>query len=191
MGQSANARRVSDNEAMAMVKHLRTSPQKLNLVAQTIRGKDAGKALIDLEFNNRRISQDVRKCLQSAIANAENNHGLDVDRLYVAEAFVGKDLVMRRFRARARGRASKILKPFSRLTVIVREREDAAKAIVKKAPAKKATKKEEGKTEVIKSGIDVTKGGDKAEAKKVPAKKAATKAAKKSSKKTAAKKDTK
>lgn len=191
MGQSANERRVSDNEAMAMVKHLRTSPQKLNLVAQTIRGKDAGKALIDLEFNNRRISQDVRKCLQSAIANAENNHGLDVDRLYVAEAFVGKDLVMRRFRARARGRASKILKPFSRLTVIVREREDAAKAKVKKAPAKKAAKKEEGKTEVIKTGIDVTKGGDKAEAKKVPAKKAATKAAKKSSKKTAAKKDTK
>ena len=129
MGQSANERRVSDNEAMAMVKHLRTSPQKLNLVAQTIRGKDAGKALIDLEFNHRRISQDVRKCLQSAIANAENNHGLDVDRLYVAEAFVGKDLVMKRFRARARGRASKILKPFSRLTVVVREREDdAAKA---------------------------------------------------------------
>lgn len=191
MGQSANERRVSDNEAMAMVKHLRTSPQKLNLVAQTIRGKDAGKALIDLEFNNRRISQDVRKCLQSAIANAENNHGLDVDRLYVAEAFVGKDLVMRRFRARARGRASKILKPFSRLTVIVREREDAAKAKVKKAPAKKVATKEEGKTEVIKTGIDVTKGGDKAEAKKVPAKKAATKAAKKSSKKTAAKKDTK
>lgn len=206
MGQSANERRVSDNEAMAMVKHLRTSPQKLNLVAQTIRGKDAGKALIDLEFNNRRISQDVRKCLQSAIANAENNHGLDVDRLYVAEAFVGKDLVMRRFRARARGRASKILKPFSRLTVIVREREDAAKAKTKKAPAKKVAKKEEGKAEVIKSGIDVTKGGDKAEAKKAPAKKtaakktaakkapakkAATKAAKKSSKNTAAKKDTK
>ena len=140
MGQSANDRRVSDNEAMAMVKHLRTSPQKLNLVAQTIRGKNAGTALIDLEFNNRRISQDVRKCLQSAISNAENNHGLDVDRLYVAEAFVGKDLVMKRFRPRARGRAAKILKPFSRLTVIVREREDEAKA-KKAAPERKRQRK--------------------------------------------------
>lgn len=178
MGQSANDRRVSDNEAMAMVKHLRTSPQKLNLVAQTIRGKSAGTALVDLEFNNRRISQDVRKCLQSAIANAENNHGLDVDRLYVAEAFVGKDLVMKRFRPRARGRAAKILKPFSRLTVIVREREDEAKA-KKAAPAKKAEAKK----------VDVTKSAPKKEAAKTEEKKAPAKKA--AAKKTTAKKDTK
>ena len=178
MGQAANKKRTSENEAMAMVKHLRTSAQKLNLVAQTIRGKDAGKALVDLEFNNRRVAQEVRKCLQSAVANAENNHGLDVDNLYVAEAYVGKDLVMKRFRARARGRASKILKPFSRLTVIVRERDGAA-GTKKKAPAKKA----EGKAEVIKTNIDVTKSAPKKEeaekqtAKKAPAKKAAAKKA--------------
>lgn len=124
MGQKANTRRLADNEAMAMAKYIRTSPQKLNLVAQTIRGKEAGKALTDLEFNLRRVSQDVRKVLQSAIANAENNHGLDVDRLYVAEAFVGKSIMMRRFRARARGRAARIEKQFSRLTVVVREREE-------------------------------------------------------------------
>jgi len=139
MGQDANKKRVGAKEAMAMVKHLRTSPQKLNLVAETIRGKDAGKALIDLEFNNRRISQEVRKVLASAVANAENNHGLDVDRLYVAEAYVGKTITMKRFRPRAKGRAARILKPFSRLTVIVREREnDGAKAPAKKVEAKKA-----------------------------------------------------
>jgi len=193
MGQTANERRVKDNEAMAMAKYLRTSPQKLNLVCQTIRGKDAGKALVDLEFNSRRISEDVRKVLQSAIANAENNHGLDVDRLYVAEAFVGKSITMKRFRPRARGRAAKILKPFSRLTVIVREREDA-KAGKKKAPVKKAAPKKapakakEEKAEVIESGIDVTKSSaPKEEAKKAPAKKAA----KKASTKKAAKKTTK
>jgi len=124
MGQAANTRRLADNEAMAMAKYIRTSPQKLNLVAQTIRGKAADKAMVDLEFNMRRVSQDVRKVLQSAIANAENNHGLDVDRLYVAEAFVGKSIMMRRFRARARGRAARIEKQFSRLTVVVREREE-------------------------------------------------------------------
>lgn len=190
MGQKANERRVNDNEAMAMAKHLRGSAQKLNLVAQTIRGKDAGKALVDLEFNSRRVSQDVRKVLQSAIANAENNHGLDVDRLYVAEAFVGKDIMMKRFRARARGRAAKILKPFSRLTIVVREREDASGNKKRKAaPAKKATAKKANpeKAEVIKSGIDVTKGGDqKAEVKKTEAKKTATKkSAKKAAKKSA------
>ncbi len=194
MGQTANERRVNDNEAMAMAKNLRTSAQKLNLVAQTIRGKDAGKALVDLEFNSRRISQDVRKCLQSAIANAENNHGLDVDRLYVAEAFVGKDIMMKRFRARARGRAAKILKPFSRLTIIVREREDAAANKKKAAPAKKAPVKKAAaeKAEVIESGIDVTKSAPKEsadnQAKKAPAKKAA---AKKTATKKAAKKSTK
>ena len=173
MGQKANERRAGDNEAMSMVKHLRTSAQKLNLVAQTIRGKNAGKALIDLEFNSRRISQDVRKCLQSAVANAENNHGLDVDRLYVAEAFVGKDLVMKRFRPRARGRAAKILKPFSRLTIVVREREselrkpEGRKSEVKKKAAPKKASSE--KVDVIKTDIDVTKSAPKKAATKNPA----------------------
>lgn len=125
MGQTANARRESDNEAKAMSKFLRTSPQKLNLVAQLIRGKNAERALIDLDFCSRRIAGEVKKVLQSAVANAENNHGLDIDRLYVAEAVVGKSITMKRFRARARGRGSRILKPFSRLTVVVREREES------------------------------------------------------------------
>lgn len=125
MGQAANARRVKDNEARAMAKNIRTSPYKLNLVAQMIRGKKAEKALVDLEFSKRRIAQDVRKVLQAAVANAENNHGLDVDRLIVTEAHVGKSIVMKRFRPRARGRASRIEKHFSRLTVVVREQEEA------------------------------------------------------------------
>lgn len=136
MGQTTNERRVKDNEAMAMAKFLRTSPGKLNLVAAMIRGKSAGKALVDLQFSNRRIAQDVRKVLQSAVANAENNHNLDVDRLVVAEAYVGKSVKMRRFAARARGRAAPIEKHFSRLTIIVREGE-----AVKAAPKKSATKK--------------------------------------------------
>lgn len=124
MGQAANGRRVADNEARAMAKYLRTSPQKLNLVAQTIRGKKAERALTDLEFSPRRIAVEVKKVLQSAVANAENNHGLDVDRLYVAEAHVGKSVMMKRFRARARGRGARVVKQFSRLTVVVREREE-------------------------------------------------------------------
>ena len=123
MGQQANERRVGEKEARSYVKHIRTSPQKLNLVAQTIRGQKAEKALIDLEFSHKRVAQDVRKALNSAIANAENNHGLDVDRLVVAEATVGKSVVMRRFRARARGRAARIEKFFSNLTIVVREQD--------------------------------------------------------------------
>lgn len=123
MGQTANAPRTKDNEARSFLKHLRTSPQKLNLVTQMIRGKNAARALTDLEFCNRRIANDVRKCLESAIANAENNHGLDVDRLVVSEAFVGKSIRMKRFRARARGRGTRILKDFSNLTIIVREQD--------------------------------------------------------------------
>lgn len=125
MGQAKNPRRVNDNEAMAYGKYFQTSPQKLNLLAQTIRGKNAGRALVDLEFSKRRAAQDVRKLLQSAIANAENNHGLDVDRLVVAEASVGKTLKMKRFRARARGRAARIEKKFSNMTIVVRETEEA------------------------------------------------------------------
>ena len=107
-----------------MASQLRTSPRKLNLVAQSIRGKSAEAALAALTFSKRRIAKDVKKVLQSAVANAENNHQLDVDRLYVAEATVGKSFVMRRFRARARGRIGRILKPWSTLTVVVREREE-------------------------------------------------------------------
>jgi large subunit ribosomal protein L22 len=124
MGKKSAPRRLADNEAMAMARMLRTSAQKLNLVAQSIRGESAESALATLAFSRRRISNDVRKVLQSAIANAENNHDLDVDRLFVAEAFVGKSMTMRRWRPRARGRAGRVVKPFSRLTVVVREREE-------------------------------------------------------------------
>ena len=125
MGKKSAPRRLGDNEAMAMARNLRTSPQKLNLVAETIRGHSAESALAALAFSRRRIAGEVRKVLQSAIANAENNHDLDVDRLYVAEAFVGKSMIMRRWRPRARGRIGRIVKPFSRLTVVVREREES------------------------------------------------------------------
>ncbi len=125
MGKAAAPRKVKDNEAMAFGKYFRTSPQKLNLLAQTIRGKNAGRALVDLEFSKRRIAQDVRKLLQSAVANAENNHGLDVDRLVVSEATVGKTMMLKRFRARARGRGAQIQKKISNMTIVVREQEEA------------------------------------------------------------------
>jgi large subunit ribosomal protein L22 len=121
MAQENNPRRVADNEAQAKSKMLRTSPQKLNLVAAMIRGKKVEKALADLTFSHKRIAGDVKKCLQSAIANAENNHNLDVDSLVVSEASVGKNLVMKRGRPRARGRFGKIMKPFSELTITVRQ----------------------------------------------------------------------
>ncbi|QFS83927.1 50S ribosomal protein L22 [Roseivivax sp. THAF40] len=124
MGKDKNPRRVADNEAMAKLRMLRTSPQKLNLVAAMIRGKKVEKALTDLTFSNKRVAIDVRKCLQSAIANAENNHGLDVDELVVAEAWVGKNLVMKRGRPRARGRFGRIMKPFSEITIKVRQIEE-------------------------------------------------------------------
>ncbi|MFY9876376.1 MAG: 50S ribosomal protein L22 [Rhodomicrobium sp.] len=119
-------RRLKDNEAQAVARSLRVSPQKLNLVAQLIRGKKVDKALADLTFSRKRIAKDVKKTLQSAIANAENNHSLDVDQLIVAEAYVGKNLVMKRFHTRARGRMGKILKLFSQLTVVVREVQEQA-----------------------------------------------------------------
>ena len=126
MGKEKNPRRVADNEAMAKLRMLRTSPQKLNLLAGMIRGKKVEKALNDLTFSNKRIAEDVKKCLQSAIANAENNHNLDVDELVVAEAYVGKNLVMKRGRPRARGRFGALRKPFSELTIKVREIEEQA-----------------------------------------------------------------
>lgn len=121
MGKDKNPRRVADNEAMAVARMLRTSEQKLNLVAGLIRGKKVDKALMDLTFSKKRIAGDVKKCLQSAIANAENNHNLDVDNLVVAEAWCGKNLVMKRGRPRARGRFGKIMKPFSEITIKLRQ----------------------------------------------------------------------
>ena len=124
MGKQAKPRVLADSEAKTIVRNIRVSPQKLNLVAAMIRGMDVNKAIATLTFSRRRISNDVEKALQSEIANAENNHSLDVDRLYVKEAHVGKGLVMKRFKARARGRGARILKPYSHLTIIVGERGD-------------------------------------------------------------------
>ena len=126
MGKPKHARVLKENEAQAVLHMVRTSPRKLNLVAQLIRGKKVAAALADLEFSQKRIAKSVKKTLQSAIANAENNHQLDVDNLVVAEAHVGKALVMKRFNPRARGRVGRIMKPFSNLTVVVREVEQSA-----------------------------------------------------------------
>ena len=126
MGKEKNTRRVADNEAMAKLRMLKTSPQKLNLLAGLIRGKKVDRALNDLTFSKKRIAVDVKKCLQSAIANAENNHNLDVDELIVSEAYVGKNLTMKRGRPRARGRFGRIIKPFSELTIKVRQLEEQA-----------------------------------------------------------------
>ncbi len=126
MGKPKRQRTLKDNEAQAVLRVVRTSPRKLNLVAQLIRGKKVATALADLEFSQKRIAGQVRKTLQSAIANAENNHQLDVDNLVVAEAHVGKALVMKRFNPRARGRVAGIQKPFSNLTVVLREVEESA-----------------------------------------------------------------
>ncbi|MEN6544380.1 50S ribosomal protein L22 [Parvibaculum sp.] len=126
MGKPANKRALADNEAKAVGRMIRVSPQKLNLVAQLIRGKKADSALADLTFSNKRVARDVKKVLQSAIANAENNHNLEVDDLVVAEAYVGKNLVMKRWHARARGRVGRIEKPFSQITIVVRQVEEQA-----------------------------------------------------------------
>ncbi|MDE0780948.1 MAG: 50S ribosomal protein L22 [Alphaproteobacteria bacterium] len=125
MGKKSAIRGLADNEARAIIRNLRISPQKLNLLAELIRGKPVQKALMDLEFSRRRISDAVKTGLESAIANAENNHQLDVDRLIVSEATVGKAFVMKRWRARARGRVAPIQKPFSQITLVVREQEEA------------------------------------------------------------------
>jgi len=144
MGKPKRERSLSESEAQAVARNLRVSPRKLNLVAGLIRGKPVDTALADLEFSRKRIAQDVKKCVMSAVANAENNHGLDVNELVVSEAFVGKNLIMRRFAARGRGRASSIVKPFAQITVIVRQRseEEGEKAAAKKKakPGGKGTK---------------------------------------------------
>jgi large subunit ribosomal protein L22 len=124
MGKSARSRALADSEACAIAHNIRISPRKLNLVAASIRGMKVGEALSSLQFSKRRIAQDVRKCLQAAVANAENNHELDVDRLVVKEAHVGKSLVMKRWMPRARGRVGRIQKFFSHLTIVVREQEE-------------------------------------------------------------------
>ena len=126
MGKRQRERDLDENEAKAVSKMLRISPQKLNLVAQLIRGKKVASALADLQFSRKRIAKDVRKCLESAIANAENNHDLDVDDLVVAQAFVGNGLVMKRFAPRGRGRSGRVFKPFSQLTIVVRQVEASA-----------------------------------------------------------------
>ncbi|MEE2998710.1 MAG: 50S ribosomal protein L22 [Pseudomonadota bacterium] len=126
MGKKSAPKKLADNEAMAFGKMIRTSPQKINLVARSIRGKSCEAALNDLTFSTRRIASDVKKVLQTAIANAENNQQLDIDRLFIAEATCGRAFVMKRWRPRARGRTGKIFKPFSNLTIVVREREETA-----------------------------------------------------------------
>ena len=128
MGKPKLPRTLEENEAKAIARNLKVSPQKLNLVAGLIRGKKVSQALADLEFSRKRIAGDVRKCVMSAVANAENNHGLDVDDLIVAEAYVGKNLTLKRFHARGRGRSGKIMKPFAQITVVVREVKPAAEA---------------------------------------------------------------
>jgi large subunit ribosomal protein L22 len=147
MGKAKRERMLSETEARAVVRNLRVSPQKLNLVAQLIRGKKVDVALADLEFSRKRIAQDVRKCVMSAVANAENNHSLDVNDLVVTQAHVGKNLVMRRFHARGRGRMSPIEKPFAQLTVVVKEvaqeaEEEAKPAAGKSKRGKQAKAKE-------------------------------------------------
>ena len=136
MGKPKHPRVLADNEAKAIATNIRISPQKLNLVAEMIRGKKVNAAIADLEFSRKRVAEHVRKCVISAVANAENNHGLDVDDLVVAEAFVGKNMVLKRFHARGRGRSSSIMRPFSQITVVVREVEDVP--VIKKKPGKRA-----------------------------------------------------
>ena len=123
MGQEKNPRRLGDDQAMAKARLIRISPQKLNLVAQQIRGKKVERALAELQFSRKRIARDVKKVLESAIANAENNHDLDIDALVVDQAFVGKNLVMKRWRPRGRGRIGRLMKPFAEITIVVREKE--------------------------------------------------------------------
>jgi large subunit ribosomal protein L22 len=147
MGKPSRERSLADNEAKAIAKNIRISPQKLNLVAELIRGKKVAEAMADLEFSRKRVAQDVRKCVMSAVANAENNHGLDVDELVVAEAYVGKNIVMKRFAPRGRGRGFQILKPFSQITVVVRQKAEEAEpktAKKSKPAAKKAAQPKKG-----------------------------------------------
>jgi large subunit ribosomal protein L22 len=129
MGKAKNAPKQASNESRAVLRMYRSSPQKLNLLAQQIRGLPVQKAIDEMQFSRKRAASDVRKLLKSAVANAENNHDLDIDSLVVAEAHVGKNLVMKRIRARARGRAARVMKPFSQLTVVLRDTSQEAEAV--------------------------------------------------------------
>ena len=168
MGKAKRERVLADNEAMAIAKNIRVSPQKLNLVAGLIRGKKVDQAMADLEFSRKRIALDVRKCLMSAVANAENNHSLDVNDLVVAEAHVGRNIVMRRFHARGRGRAAVVEKPFSQITVIVRE--DDGEAAAEAEAKKKAKSKSDGGQDKKPTDKKAAKKKAPAKAKKAPAK---------------------
>nr|TFG54948.1 MAG: 50S ribosomal protein L22 [Hyphomicrobiales bacterium] len=184
MGKSARPRTLSESQARAVGRNIRVSPRKLNLVAQSIRGKSAESALSTLTFTSKRIARDVKKILQSAIANAENNHDLDVDDLIVSEASVGKNLTMKRFHARARGRSGRIEKPFSQITIVVEEKrmlettkkQAAAKAAKstssKAAPARKKSEKPAAK-DVAEEKAAKAPAAKKPAAKKAPAKAAA------------------
>lgn len=165
MSKQAKKPRRADNQALAKARYIKGSERKLNLLAQLIRGKSAQRALIDLEFSHRRVSQDVRKVLEAAIANAENNHNLDVDRLFVKEATVGKTMVMKRFHARGRGRSAGIEKPFSNITIIVEERSTAeAPKKGKKTAKAEGDKKETAKKAAPKAKkTTAAKAADKAE----------------------------
>jgi large subunit ribosomal protein L22 len=189
MGKPKRERSLADTEAMAVARNLRVSPRKLNLVAGLIRGKKVDTALADLQFSRKRIAQDVRKCVMSAVANAENNHNLDVNDLVVSEAFVGKNLVMKRFAARGRGRASSIMKPFSQITVIVRQTEEdgedkgrVKKAKVEKRPATKSASKSASKPAKGAKDTKAAKPAKAAAAKEAKAEKGAASKLKKSSK---------
>ena len=163
MGKPKRERALPENEAKAVARNLRVSPRKLNLVAGLIRGKKVDHALADLEFSRKRIAQDVRKCVMSAVANAENNHQLDVNDLVVSEAYVGKNLIMKRFAARGRGRSSAIMKPFSQITIIVRQtdEEESDKKRVKKAKgeAKPAAKSGKGAKDTKAAAPGAAKAG--------------------------------
>jgi large subunit ribosomal protein L22 len=179
MGKPKRERSTPDNEAIAVARNLRVSPQKLNVVAGLIRGKKVDNALADLEFSRKRIAQDVRKCVMSAVANAENNHGLDVNDLVVSEAYVGKNLVMKRWQARGRGRASGIMKPFSQITVVVRQPDE--EEAEKKSPAKKgkpAAKKPAAKSDKADKPAKAAAKSAKSEKTAEPKKSKAGKAAK-------------
>lgn len=157
MGKPPHPRALTDTQARAVGRNIRTSARKLNLVAQSIRGQKAEAALVTLTFSPKRIAINVKKILQSAIANAENNHDLDVDDLVVSEASVGRNLVMKRFRARARGRAGQIEKPYSQLTIVVEERREKARASKAKAKAKVSAAKKPAKDKQAASKNPATK----------------------------------
>ena len=163
MGKESRARVLKDHQAMAVARNIRVSPRKLNLVAQQIRGKKVDRALSELTFSQKRIAGVVKKTLQSAIANAENNHDLDVDDLVVKEASVGKNLVMKRFHARARGNAGGIEKFFSQITIVVEEKREEKKEEAK-APAKGSAKKASGKAPAKKPAAQKAKAKAKKEA---------------------------